>query len=313
MRLRVLILTIISGIIIGGAVFFIFLKKSEHNKIIPAQMNISPDRAQAFLLPVSEINYLPIRNFSIPEPILGAKAAAIFDVKSGRFLYSKNPDERLPIASVTKLMTAVVILDNLDLSQIYTVPIEDINVDGLGADLYKDEQLRGEDLFKLMLIKSSNDAALTFASAAQKLGIDLVARMNEKAQMLGMADTKFTNPAGLDDNDAFSTASDLVKLVRYVQKYDLISEALITKSADITSSDGKIKHHLANTDQLLGQISGIVIGKTGYTDGALGTMVLRVAINDNKDDIISVVLGSNDRFGETKTLIDWSKKAYYWK
>lgn len=315
MRLRILILTIIAGIIVGGGIFFVFHNKTKRVADVPAMMKALPAidsaDAQAFLLPLSETNYFPIRDFNVAEPFLDAKAAALFDVRSGRFLFSKNISQQLPIASVTKLMTAVVILENMDLSQTFTVPAEDINVDGLGADLYKGEQFLGTDLFKFMLIKSSNDAALTFATAAQKNGIDMITKMNEKARELGMTNTKFTNPAGLDDQNAFSTAADLVKLVDYAQKYDLITETLRTKSLDINSING-LAHHILNTDQLLGLIPGIIVGKTGYTDGALGTMVLEVAVNSGKDQIISVILGSHDRFGETRALINWAKSAFYW-
>jgi D-alanyl-D-alanine carboxypeptidase (penicillin-binding protein 5/6) len=314
MRSRAIILTIISGIIVGSGIFFVLHNKKKDTSSIPTMLNVVPEQnAQAFLLPISETSYLPIRDFGVPEPILDAKAAALFDVKSGRFIFTKNPEEQLPIASVTKLMTAIVILENLDLNRIIVVPVEDINVDGLGGDLYRDERFRGTDLFKFMLIKSSNDAALTFGDFAKKYSIDLVGKMNEKAKEIGMTNTKFTNPAGLDDQDAFSTASDLVKLVNYAEKFDLINETLRTKSLDITSADGRNLHHLTNTNQLLGEIQGIVVGKTGYTEGAIGTMVLGVALDSRDNQIISVILGSHDRFGETKALINWAKKAYYWK
>jgi D-alanyl-D-alanine carboxypeptidase len=314
MRSRAIILTIISGIIVGSGIFFVLYKKNKDVSNVSSVLNVVPEQnAQAFLLPISEANYLPIRDFAVPEPILDAKAAALFDVKSGRFIFTKNPEQQLPIASVTKLMTAIIILENLDLNQIIDVPVEDINVDGLGADLYRDERFRGIDLFKFMLIKSSNDAALTFGDFAKKFGIDLVGKMNEKAKEIGMKNTKFTNPAGLDDQDAFSTAFDLVKLVNYAEKFDLINATLRMKSLDVTSADGRNLHHLINTNQLLGEIPGIVVGKTGYTDGAIGTMVLGVTLDKENNQIISIILGSHDRFGETKALINWAKKAYYWK
>lgn len=268
---------------------------------------------QAFLLPIAETKYLPVRDFTISEPVLEVRAAALYDVNSSRFLYAHNINKRLPIASITKLMTAIIVVDSLDLDDVYTVSVENVNVDGFGADIYRGERLRGIDLFKIMLIKSSNDAALTFNSEAQKRGIDLIASMNERAQEFGMTNTYFSDPAGLDDDDAFSTVADLIKLVRHAVDYDLISKLLITQVADVTSVDGSINHHLVNTNQLLGQISGIIVGKTGYTDSALGTMVLEVRLEDGENKIISVVLGSNDRFGETKKLVEWGKKAYSWK
>ena len=313
MRLNVILITIVLGGLASGAVFFIFAPiinsgQSPHLAVRP------PSEGQgAFLLPVSETNYSPVRDFNVPEPEIDARAAALFDIGSGRFLFAKNVNKRLPIASITKLMTAIVILESIDLEQIFTVPAESINVDGFGADLYKGERLTGGDLFKMMLIKSSNDAALTLAAAARAGGINLIEKMNQKAQDLSMYNTKFSDEAGLDDYNTFSTAADLVKLVLYADNHELILETLLEKSADISSANGVTKHHLINTNQLLGQIPDFIIGKTGYTDNALGTMVLEAKISNGADRIISVILGSTDRFGETKKLIEWGKSAYSWE
>lgn len=317
MRFNVILITIVLGAIGYGVGFFIF--GYPVSVVLPADQVVDKtsknqsSEGRAFLLPISENNNFPTRDFNIPDPVIDAKAAALFDVKSGRFLFSQNINQRLPIASITKLMSAIVVLENLNLDQVFTVTVENINVDGNGADLYKNEQLKVADLLKIMLVKSSNDAALTLAFGAQKLGIDFVAKMNEKAKELGMFNTKFTDPAGLDDQEAFSTASDLVKLVSYAHRYELISSTLREPMADVRSLDGKINHHLISTDQLLGRIAGIIIGKTGYTDSALGTMVLEVKLDKIGNGLISVVLGTADRFGETIKLIEWGKKAYSWK
>jgi D-alanyl-D-alanine carboxypeptidase len=328
MRLRSFLLTILFVILAVVSSFFIYLEKVQFsqpflsrygkNRLVSEGQNLggqalSAGSEQAFLLPISENSYLPARDFNVPEPVLEAKAAALFDVQSGRFLYSKNINRRLPIASITKLMSAIVVLENLNLNEIFTVPPEDINVDGNGADFYENEQLRGTDLFKIMLIKSSNDAALAFATAAQKAGIDFVAEMNEKAQAIGMFNTKFADPAGLADQDAFSTASDLVKLMRYAGEYDLLSQALKTKSMTVTSADGKTTHRLVSTNQLLGRMQEAIMGKTGYTDGALGTIVLEAEANNGRDTVIGIILGSNDRFGEAEKLIRWGESAYRWE
>lgn len=311
MRLNVILFTIILGGLASGAIFFIF-----GYPVSTPHTNFGiqpPDKTgRAFLLPVTETNYRPVRDFNIAEPMLNAASAALFDVQSGRFLFAKNINKRLPIASVTKLMSAVVVLENLNLNQIFSVPAETINVDGNGADLFKDEQLRVVDLLKIMLVKSSNDAALTLAAEAQKLGINFVSKMNEKARNLGMFNTNFKDPAGLNDYDAFSTASDLIKLVNYAISYEIIPNTLKEKVMDVSSADKKIIHHLVNTNKLLGQIRGIIMGKTGYTDNALGTMVLAVDLDNGGDSLVSVVLGSQDRFGETKKLIEWGMKAYNW-
>ena len=180
MRLKSILPTILLGSLLLIAGFFVCLTEIQGGRppsvgsgqaVQPTPVSNNETRSgQAFLLPVSETSYLPVRDFNVPEPVLDAKAAVLFDVRSGRSLYSKNPNQRLPIASITKLMSAVVILDNLNLNDVFTVPAEDINVDGKGADFYKNEQLHGADLFKIMLIKSTNDAALVFATAFPESG-----------------------------------------------------------------------------------------------------------------------------------------------
>ncbi len=308
---RHLVLTIFGMPIIILAGFWTWHKYPFDNKNLTGQSHSV--EAQAFILPISQTNYLPIRNFNIEEPDIQAKAAGLYDVRSERFLYSKNINQKMPVASITKLMTAIVIMENLPLNETYSVAAEDINVDGTGADLQKGEKIRGSDLLKMMLIKSSNDAALSFGRSASEKNINLVAKMNDKAKMLNMTNTKFNDPAGLNDGESFSTTDDLVKLVRYVNKYPVIWEILMTKTANISSVDGSITHHLVSTNRLLDEVNGVIGGKTGYTDGALETMAMEVTANEGSDRLISIILGSQDRFAETKKLIDWGRSAYRWK
>jgi serine-type D-Ala-D-Ala carboxypeptidase (penicillin-binding protein 5/6) len=326
MPARKLIPTILFVALVGIAGFFVSFKwetpkmtsdtaqslKQTNLKSETDNYNIS-EQARAFILPVSRISYFPVRDFNIAEPQIQAKSIALYDTRSSRFLLVKNASEKLPIASITKLMSAIVILENLDLNEIFTVRAEDINVDGNGADLYRGEKIKGEDLFKIMLIKSSNDAALTFANAARIKGIDFVAKMNDKAAELGMFNTHFEDPAGLDDKSGFSTAEDLIRLVSYIPKDSKIWQVLKIQTADVVSADGKLSHHVINTNQLLGVLPDIIGGKTGFTDSAMGTMVLEVWVNKGRDAIIGVVIGSNDRFGDMKNLIEWAQKAHRWE
>lgn len=309
---------------------FLFFIRSAGESLPSSSSELERDKSkhdtfsQAFILPLAEASYFPLRDFNVPDLVMGAKSVLLFDTRSGKFLYQKDPYKQLPIASLTKLMTAVVIMENLSLDSIITVSAEDINVDGFGADLMKGEKLRGVDLLKIMLIKSSNDAALVFQSYTKKQGVDLVEKMNQKAVELGMSSTHFTDPAGLDD-DALSTAADLLKLVQYVgaslpssglelrrDRHPLIWSILTTPAIEVTSIDGAIRHSIVNTDRLLGQVPDIVGGKTGFTDKAMGTMILLVSVDRGLSNLIGVVLGSNDRFSDVRRMIEWGKAAYRW-
>ena len=136
--------------------------------------------------------------------------------------------------------------------------------------------------------------------------------MNQKISTLGLNDTNFLDPAGLND-EGYSSAQDMVRISRYAMKHDMIWEFLRQKESSVQSLDGKIMHALKNTNILLGNLPNIIGGKTGNTDNALGCLVLLVSIPEKNDTLISVVLGSKDRFGETEKLINWVKSSYRWE
>ena len=314
MQPKIILLTISTVLLIGLTVFFVWQREiasKRHNLILSESENSQQANISLPVFsPKVEPNYFPIRDFNIPDPDISARAAILYDRKSGRFLFEANINEHLPIASITKLMTAVIVFEKLDLNRIVNVPVESLNVDGSGADLYADEKLYVSDLLKMLLIESSNDAALVLAGRAKERGIDFVLEMNKKALELGMINTRFNDPAGLND-EAFSTASDLIKLVNYTRKYGILWDIMGTKSLDIASIDGKLKHHLVSTNKLFGDVSPIIGGKTGFTDGAGQTMMLLVSHEGS--ELLTIILGTEDRFGETEKLLDWAQLAHRWQ
>jgi D-alanyl-D-alanine carboxypeptidase len=265
----------------------------------------------AYILPLSEPSYIPILDTSVPRPTINAKSAIVYNLRSGRFLFEQDTKARLPIASLTKIMSAVVVIEKMDLSAPVKIEKNSIRVDGQRQELYEGEEISVGNLLKMMLIESSNDAAYALANYAQSNQFDFLAEMNKKAEALKMNNTKFIDPAGLDDN-AYSTAEDLARLAKYALKYKVIWDVLSEKDTIVKSLDEKIQHVTRNTNILLETIPDIIGGKTGYTDNALGCLILVVNIPDKNDSIVSVVLGSNDRFGDTERLVSWIKKAYRW-
>ncbi len=298
----------LSGLVIVSILFV--MDSSQKNNLANAEPAFNS--YQAYVLPVSEPSYFPIFDSAKEKPVLDAKAGLVYDTRSGRFLFTKNPRIKLPVASLTKILSAIVVLENLNTKETVVIPKEVLKVDDEKQSLYLNEEISVQNLLKLMLIESSNDAAYALAWYANSKGINFVDKMNEKALSLSMNDSNFLDPAGLNDS-AYSTAEDLVKLIKYSLKYNLIWEILTEKSIVVRSVDGKIEHKVENTDQLLGVIPDIFGGKTGNTDKALGCMILVVDIPDKNDKLISVVLGSRSRFEDTKTLIDWVKGSYRWE
>lgn len=270
-----------------------------------------------YLLSNTETNYFPIRDWGIEDPGVFPRSAILYDSGSEKILFGLNPEAKLPIASLTKLMTAVVIVENINMDDIVAIrksAIEESKKEGGGNDLYEGENIKAVDLLKIMLIESSNVAAYALSEHTQaKYGIDLVEKMNEKAKVLGMFDTFFTEAAGLDDKNSFSTAQDLIKLVQYSFKYDLLFDILKTQRTEIVSIDGKLRHQILNTNQLLGVLFNIIGGKTGFTELAGGSMILVTEGPIGESRLITVVLGSDDRFTDAKQLVEWAEKAYIWK
>ena len=310
MQRKLYILSGVLSVLILVNVFFIFSFPKQNDG---SSRQVSPplNSTQAYIFPISEPSYLPVLNTAIERPQLSAKSAIIYDTRSSRYLYSKNSEERLPIASLTKLLSALVVLENLRLDDVVIVPKEALKVDGEKQTLYLDERMRVGELLEMMLIESSNDAAYALKLHASSSDLDLVGLMNRKAVELGMNNSIFHDPAGLND-DALSTSDDLMKLIRYSLKFDELWSTLGEKTKSIYSIDGKIEHKVVSTNHLLGVIPDIIGGKTGYTEKALGCMVLVVDVPGKNDKLISIVLGSTERFTDTEKLINWVKRAYTW-
>ena len=293
--------------------FFLLFKNSRDNFMAPyCFKEVSDQGERAYILPISGPNYIPILDSNVVRPTVSAKSALVYDTSSSRFLYDKNTEMKVPIASLTKIMTAVVVLENLGSDDIVTIAENSIRVDGEKQDLYLGEKMSVRNLLKLMLIESSNDAAYALANHAEKQGINFIGVMNTKARAIGMGDTIFNDPAGLNDN-AHSTVMDLAKLVEYSLSYKEIWDISSEKTAIVESSDERIKHAITSTNRLLGMIKDIIGGKTGFTDGALQCMILVTSVPNYPGKLISIVLGSQDRFGDTQKLIEWTRTAYRWR
>ena len=202
-------------------------------------------------------------------------------------------------------MTAVIVLENYNLDEIIEIPLSAIRREGVRGDLKPDELITVRSLLSIMLIDSSNDAAFALA----KKRADFISLMNKKAKELGLANTHFSNSDGLDEPGNYSSALDIKKIFSYlVNTYPEAFEILKIKNMVVYSADGKIEHRLKNTNELLGNVDEVEVGKTGYTDEAGGSLILLT-----KNNIITVVLGSPDRFSESEKLIQWLKSAYIWE
>lgn len=255
-------------------------------------------------------------------PILSAQSVLAVDIDSETILYEKNPDSGLLPASTTKIITALVALDSLSLDRVVTVG--KISVDGQRMGLYEGERITVENLLYGLLVFSANDAAEVLAASyctENKTGKKeeenvcgreaFVEAMNEKAKELGMKDSNFTNPSGLDGQKQLTSARDLIRASKAAMKNPFFVKAVRIKKKTVASVDGEIVHRLVSTNELLGEVEGVLGVKTGWTENARENLVTYVERDGKK--VMIALLGSQDRFGETEELTDWIFENYEWK
>lgn len=268
----------------------------------------------SYLSEVSDNEFLPqkINNDSLGVDIT-AKSAIAVDRQTGTVLWQKNEDKQQSIASLTKLMTVLVWLDfGPGWDSEITIKESDYR-EGGRYYLFKGEKVLARDLLKSVLIASDNTAAIALAGSTG-LGLsEFVDKMNEKAIEIGMNNTKFVEPTGLDSGN-ISTVSDLVILANNIfADRDIYSIVGIDKTSYQILNNGRY-NEVVSTNSLLGTYLNIIAGKTGYSDEA-GGCLLTVAKGDQGQEILTIVLGSEDRymrFQEDKALIQWSFDNFIW-
>lgn len=177
--------------------------------------------------------------------------------------------------------------------------------------LYVGEQMTFENLLNGLLVYSANDAAETLAQDFPGGYDAFINAMNAKAKDLNMTNSHFDNPVGLDAGDQYTTARDLVEASEVAMRNPEFAKIVGTESVVCTDVTGKSKYSLKNINELLGVVPGVAGIKTGWTENSKENLV--TYINRNGHDVIIAVLGSEDRFGETKTLIDWIFTNYQWQ
>lgn len=232
-----------------------------------------------------------------------------------KILFKKNIQERLPIASLTKLMAADVFLENFDINQPVKISKKAIAQPEDFGGFRAGEVFTARDLIYSSLIESSNDAIYALAEIVGEEGF--AGLMNLEAKYLGLENTYFVNPAGIepdnpDDSLNFSTVEDLIKLATHLLDKPIILEAISTAEFDINLYNGNFHHKAITTNKLLkspyffGDDLEIIGGKTGWDSQAGGCLLL--ILKDKKNNyLINVVLGTDDRFGEMEKLIEWIK------
>jgi len=284
-----------------------------------------PIQADIFLATQQLLPVFPIRDWNVPEPEISAAIALIYDAANHQILFQKNGIyERRPIASLTKLMTALVVLENADLNASFKISKEAVQTEGEMGSLLTGEELTIKSLLYALLVQSSNDAAVALAEnipfslkdySGQASGTSstqkFVELMNQKAKSMGLKKTSFADPSGLSPEN-YSSAWDIEQLLLAAVQIPVLQKIMQTKQINLRSNDDRFNHYLVSTNKLLGVIPEIVGGKTGYTEEAGNCMALALKSPSGEGLIITVVMDAKDRLSETKTLFEWTKRAFLW-
>jgi D-alanyl-D-alanine carboxypeptidase len=252
---------------------------------------------------------IPVAN-GLEPPQLTATAAVVFDPVSGTILYQKNPDEPLPPASTTKIMTALVAME-IYLPETVLAIISAPQATGSSMKLQPGEKMSVHNLLLGMMVGSANDAALTLAEHYPGGYEAFIDRMNEKAAELNLRSTHFSNVSGIGTANHYSSVHDLVILAKEAFRSPYFRELVSTKEVVVSDVTGGHQYHLMTTNKLLGMVEGVSGVKTGWTSEA-GECLVTFAERDGRQ-IFTALLGSTDRFGESRDLIEWAYAGHTWE
>lgn len=270
-------------------------------------------RPKTLVRPAPELNLppteSPVNVTGVQAPRLSARAATVIDADDKTILFAKNPDLKLLPASTTKIMTALVALDVYPLDKIIT--IDSVHQTGQVMKLKLGERISVENLLYGLLVESANDAATVLAQNYPGGEDAFIDAMNQKAADLGLTSTHFTNASGLDAYGHYTSAHDLALMAALAMENEALRKIVGTLGVSVADSDNTLVHDLETVNELLGQVPGLIGVKTGWT--ALSGECFVGYVSREGRNLITVVLGSSDRFGETISLINWAYSNHRWQ
>ncbi len=280
--------------------------------VLSQQLNFHRPVVKMFSLEMNNLSPYPVRLLRSDLPPTDGRAFLVKDLTTKVVMVQKNENKKVAIASLTKLMTAWVALKVFPPKKIITVTIDGRDVDGQVIGLKEGEKYSLESLVAGMIIHSANDAAENIAAAYPGGVKAFVKEMNHQAKLLHMENSHFTNPVGYDNPKHYSTAFDLSLLVDKVLEDPLISAFAQAPMMEIVSVNTGRLITLTTTNDLLGQQPGVLGLKTGWTPRA-GECLISLIKSPSNHWYMIVLLGSNDRFGETIKLRDWINSNFNWQ
>lgn len=258
---------------------------------------------------INEYNFQETSSNSSNEPVTNSKNIVVIDRKTLNILYEKNAYNKVPMASTTKIMTCIIALENSKTNEIVTVSSKAASVTGSTLGLITDMKISMRDLLYGLMLRSGNDCAVAIAEHISGSIENFSILMNKKAKELGLTNTNFVTPHGLDDSNHYTTAYELALLTNYALKNDTFRQIVGTKATNILFNG--YTRTISNTNELLGNLNGVYGVKTGFTFEAGRCLVSACKRNDL--DIIVVVLGADTkkyRTQDSSNLINYVFNTY---
>lgn len=264
-------------------------------------------------------------DFFVPN----AHAALVLDADSGTILHYQNGKERRQIASLTKMMTAVLVMEKIgDLDEPVTIDEDSVYVDGTKVGCPRSgfcnsqrlkigERISARNLLKAMLMNSANDAATALGKHVGGSVEEFVGMMNQKAKDMGLSDTNFCTPSGLEtpgnEISCYSSAYDIARIASHALKYPEIWQIFkLPSNTVVTSVDGNTQHTILNTDMILDEMPNMLGGKTGFTPMAGYSLLVATQDESGKHTIINVLLDDPYRWKDIKTMSSWAFNSHIW-
>lgn len=258
---------------------------------------------------ITQEDYVQVINQTKDEPTLNSRIAVAYDRKSGEVIWGKDENKRTAMASTTKIMTAIVTLENCDLTQTVTISKKSAGTGGSRLGLKADDKITMNDLLYGLMLKSGNDAAVAIAETVGGNVEGFAELMNEKAKELKLENTHYVTPHGLDDPEHYTTAVELAKLADYALQNETFAKIVNTKNYTVTING--YPKSISNTNELLGYLEGVNGVKTGFTNNAGRCLV--TSVNRNGFEIITVILQADTkkfRTADSIKLIEYIYKNY---
>ena len=245
---------------------------------------------------------------SVNAPSISAHSAILIEASTGEIIWSRNADEKRHMASTTKIMTALVAIENCDVTKTVTISPDAVGIEGSSVYLYEGEKLTMEDLLYAMLLESANDAAAAIAIEVGGSIEGFAEMMNQKAQRLGLENSHFENPHGLDHPEHYTTAEELAKIASVAMKNEVFRSIVSTYKKTIPLNETEGVRLLINHNKLLKSYDGCIGIKTGFTKKS-GRCLVSAALRDGVE-LICVTLDAPDDWQDHSRLFDYGFSLY---